>query len=269
MRFLTYSAIALLPTITIAKSSDSDKSDWQPCTAESSTSGNFFDINPLHVAKPDSDSKSSKKDKDKTPTSWHARGYDYGANFTINFCGSVIEDVDRFEDLDKKMWKNVSAFYYRDHEYYSIGSESHEPVVRGRKLVLNYTHGSSCPSTSDDDRRKSKRAQLPTAADPSDEEVSAMGNLDDDYDDNDDEDDDREKGRKHKSSSKGAERRKTSIISLLCERTPKDNDPPVTVSYVGTTDECTYFFEARSKFACPTVKSDSQPLGPSSIFGIM
>lgn len=272
MRFSPLAVLSLLSTAALSKTAareaaeKADKSNWIPCTAESSTSGNYFDINPLAIHRPNSDDKhSKKKDKDKPVQSWHARGHDYGSNFTLNFCGPVVEELDDVEDLDRKMMKNVSAFYERKGRTYSIGTTNFEPVVRGRKLVLNYTDGSLCPDPED----LRKRGQVPTNttfSDPFDEDIKPTRGKDDD----DDGEDEGRGSKKHKgSSSKSSERRKSSIISLLCERNPKDGDPPVTVSFVGTTDHCTYFFEARSRHACATAKMQSHPLGPGSVFGIM
>jgi hypothetical protein len=57
--------------------------------------------------------------------SWHARGYDYGTNFTLNFCAPVVEtlgkDPREFEGIDKDLWRNVSAYYTDGKRSYSIG----------------------------------------------------------------------------------------------------------------------------------------------------
>lgn len=90
----------------------------KPCTLRSPNTGSFFDLNPLHVTLPDPESKPSK---DARLESWHARGYDYGANFTINFCGPVVEDLDHVVGLGRELWRNVSAFYIKDGRTYSIG----------------------------------------------------------------------------------------------------------------------------------------------------
>lgn len=89
--------------------------DLKPCTAKSNTSGNYFDINSLHV---------NAKKGDKAPESWHSRGHDYGANFTINFCGGVVEDLDDLggvEDIRPAQYGNVSAYYKRGNKIFSIG----------------------------------------------------------------------------------------------------------------------------------------------------
>lgn len=66
--------------------------------------------------------------------SWHARGYDYGANFTINFCGGVVEDLEGGWEVaggadvrpgvvgvEKREWRDVSAFYVREGRVFSVG----------------------------------------------------------------------------------------------------------------------------------------------------
>lgn len=89
----------------------------KPCTAISPTTERFFDLNPLHRTPPEE----GKKKKEGEEGSWHARGHDYGANFTINFCGPVVEELQNVADLDKSYWKNVSAFYEKGDKQYAIG----------------------------------------------------------------------------------------------------------------------------------------------------
>lgn len=95
----------------------SDKKPPKPCTAVSPTTDRFFDLNPLHRTP----LEEGKKKKDDEGESWHARGHDYGSNFTINFCGPVVEKLDNVQDLDKDLWKNVSAFYSVGSKQYALG----------------------------------------------------------------------------------------------------------------------------------------------------
>ena len=228
-----------------------------PCTIRSPTSGAFFDLNPLHIAPP-----AESKAKHPRATSWNTTGYDYGYNFTLNFCGPVIEALEKVEGVEKEEVRNVSAFY-KDGEgkVWSLGRENHEPVLRGRKLVLNYTGGSPCGGG------KSRRSvDLPLG------EREIIDDDDDDKDDkkkdkHDDDDDDK----KHKDDDDKhptTTRRKSTIISMLCDRDTLS--PLLTLNFVGAdTDECTYFFEARSSAACGGIEVAKQTLSPGGVFGVI
>ena len=117
MRLLYYSLAFALP-ILAASSSDDSKHPRAPCTIRSPTSNAFFDLNPVHVELP---TDLSKLPKDARNASWTARGYDYGANFTLNFCGPVVEDIKDVVGVEKSRWRNVSAYYEMDGKIYSIG----------------------------------------------------------------------------------------------------------------------------------------------------
>lgn len=112
---LLYSTLLLLAASHASAASDKP---LKPCTIVSPTTERFFDLNPLQRLPPSEDSKKKKEGDDG---SWHARGYDYGANFTINFCGPVVEELDDVQDLDKGLWKNVSAFYEKGGKQWAIG----------------------------------------------------------------------------------------------------------------------------------------------------
>lgn len=91
----------------------------KPCTIKSPASGSFFDLNPIAVLHHDAEHKA--KEDDKPLASWHARGYDYPANFTLNFCAPVVESLDGVVGVDRMYWRNVSAFYTLNDKIYSIG----------------------------------------------------------------------------------------------------------------------------------------------------
>jgi len=119
--------------------------------------------------------------------------------------------------------------------YHSCRQLSTTPVFRGRKLVLSYTDGSPCDSGKE--RNDSKEGS-------------------------------------HKGSDRGTDttRRKSTIISLLCDRDhlADPTAPKVTVAFVAASeDECTYFFEARSAAACGGVSKEQQAVGPGGVFGLM
>lgn len=111
-----------LPLGLVVAASDDSKGKKEPvhapCTIRSPTSGAFFDLNPIHVILPDDPKKAGK---DARNESWSARGYDYGTNFTLNFCGPVVENLTNVVGVDEARWQNVSAFYQLDGKTYSIG----------------------------------------------------------------------------------------------------------------------------------------------------
>ncbi|ATZ54620.1 Bcmrl1 [Botrytis cinerea B05.10] len=141
-----------------------------PCTI-SSTTGSFFDLRPLSIQAPEEGKKPAKNAK---TDSWHARGYDYKGNFTLNVCAPVVEEVKDFVGVDKSHWQNVSAFYEYDGKKYSVGQQSGNLTLRGRKLVVEYTNGSPCEGKNkkrswDDDksiRRKSSIISFHCEKDP-------------------------------------------------------------------------------------------------------
>lgn len=138
MQLLYYPLALALPAL--AASSDDSKNPRVPCTIRSPTSGAFFDLNPLRLELP------KKQSKDSRNESYSARGWDYGANFTLNFCGPVIEDLKDVVGVEEKLWRNVSAFYEVDGKTYSIGCVFLRPV--GPYISL-YLHGLSLHSHPD------------------------------------------------------------------------------------------------------------------------
>ncbi|OCL10616.1 mannose 6-phosphate receptor domain-containing protein [Glonium stellatum] len=246
--------VALIQSHAALGASNENSRPIKPCTIRSSSTDRFFDLNPIHISLPETGKKAHKDDK---TDSWHAKGYDYGANFTINFCGPVVEELDDVVDLDRRLWKNVSAFYEMGGKQYSIGLQNSEPVFRGRKLVLNYTGGSLCSSG------HSKRALLSHET----EDLSTKKIISDDDDDEDDDDED-DKPKKKPLKNKDDKRRKSTIISLLCEKDPLA--PKASVAFVAASeDECTYFFEARTTAACGGIEVERQTLGPGGVFGVI
>lgn len=131
MHLLYHSALIYLSLLTpIAHSSalpdpkeyadDDSKPHRQPCTIRSPTSGAFFDLNPLHIEDPE-----VSKAKHPRSHSWNQTlGYDYGKNFTLNFCGGVIEDLGELGGVvgvEKEDYRNVSAFYREGGKVVSLG----------------------------------------------------------------------------------------------------------------------------------------------------
>lgn len=109
---------------------------------------------------------------------------------------------------------------------------------------MNYTDGSPC----DEDKNSLRARKLKD---------------DDDDDESDGDRDDKKKDHKYT-----AARRKSTLISFIC-----DHDslaPKAHVSFLGASpDECTYFFEARSIAACGGVIDPQQTLGPGGVFGVI
>ncbi|CAK1355109.1 putative mannose 6-phosphate receptor-like protein [Cercospora beticola] len=244
MKLLYYSlAVYLSATPALAASSADSKKGDKPCTITSPTTGSFFDLTSLQIPDP-----ATSKAKHPKEHSWNATGYDVGYNFTINFCGPVVETVEDVEGVDKELWRNVSAFYRHDDKVYSIGQQNSDLVMRGRKLVLNYTDGSPCEQSQD---KRARSERLRESADEDDKK--------------DDKKDDDEKEKEPAKKPKG--RTKSTVISMLCDRDPLA--PPLQLSFVGTLDECTYFFEGRSAAACATANTSKATLNPAGVFGVI
>ncbi|KAH7329419.1 putative vacuolar sorting receptor [Stachybotrys elegans] len=219
------------------------------CTATSSSgSGAFFDLRPdMAVAAEDGKTHRGLIVKD-----YHAKGHDYGKNFTLNICGAVVEPILDVIGVNQTLWANVSAYYESHGKFYSIGSESQDLLSRGRKLVLQYTGGSPCGPDAESATKKSKRDDA-NAYFYDDEDDALVPGL-----------------RKSESSAAvNATRRKSTTISFLCDRDPGSTQ--ATVSFVGTDpDECAYFFEARSLHACAHAEPHKPgSVGPGSVFGLI
>jgi cation-dependent mannose-6-phosphate receptor len=63
-------------------------------------------------------------------------------------------------------------------------------------------------------------------------------------------------------------RNKSTIMSFLCDRDAPSHQ--AIASFVGTMDQCTYFFEVRSSAACGSIgHANGEGLGPAGVFGVM
>ncbi|KXH38131.1 hypothetical protein CSAL01_09525 [Colletotrichum salicis] len=258
MYFPHSSILLLLLAAATARAADTTTSSTTAsapaCTAASkSGSGAFYDLRPDIAVKPEE----GKSSKSGVSVDYHARGWDYGRNFTLNICAPVIEALDDVEGLTKSESKNVSAFYEYKNEVYSIGSSSMDIQTRGRILVLQYKNGSPCGKT------KSKRSKAHDGASYNkyaDEEeataLSAFGNT-------------QNKVTADKDDSDSTKRRKSATISFHCDT--EQVGGAAHISFVGSDpDDCAYFFEARSQHACPRAEPH-QPgsVGPGSVFAII
>lgn len=114
--FFFFSALLLSLWTSTALASDSDPP--KPCTIFSPTTGAYYDLNTITVLPP---TEHKRAHKDELPHSWKAKGYDYGTNFTINFCAPVIESLEDVVGVEESLWKNISAYYMFDGKTYSIG----------------------------------------------------------------------------------------------------------------------------------------------------
>ncbi|KAI9740694.1 MAG: Cation-independent mannose-6-phosphate receptor CI-MPR [Claussenomyces sp. TS43310] len=230
MHLPSTTAVLIATWAALAGAAADDKKAALPCTAHSTKSGSFFDLTSLSLSPPEDGKDAEKGDKTE---SWRSSGYDYGSNFTMNFCAPVLETLDGVEGVQEAMWRNVSAYYEKQGKIYSIGQESSNLTFRGRKLVLQYTNGSPC-GKSDDKRSIDFGGRVPSE------------------------------------SSRGASPsgRKSTIISFHCEKDPLATLP--VTSFVGTDpDECAYFFEVRSQAACGGAEPVEQGIGPGGVFGII
>lgn len=131
---------SLASAYAIPGSPDSD-GNVTPCVARSPTTGLYYDLNSLTVPLPPSDEKSRKYAREE---SWHVKGYDYGANFTLNICGPVIEEVTDVVGVEENMWQNVSAYYQKDDKTYSIGFVA--PRLRWLDFVADMMQATSVRS---------------------------------------------------------------------------------------------------------------------------
>lgn len=226
------------------------------CTA-STTAGSFFDLRP-DIAKKGADTKHRRRG-DAPHKDYHARGWDYGFNFTLNVCEPVVETPDNVRGLDRDSWQNISAYYVSKGDVYSLGAASGNLTTRGRKLVLQYTGGSPCGKSSakrdDSGHLLGKRSSRHGGSykDYSDDETATATSA--------------SLARSTKAlaaatakATDTTQRRKSATISFLCDRDPTATT--AAVSFVGADpDECAYFFEMRSQHAC----AGAEPHAPGSV----
>ena len=113
-------ALLLLSFLGLSAAENPHLKDDAPCVARSPTSGMYFDLSAISLSPPEL--KDGKRvHKDDRDESWHVRGHDYGANFTLNICAPVLETVEDVVGVQSSLWKNISAYYVRDNKTYSIG----------------------------------------------------------------------------------------------------------------------------------------------------
>ncbi|KAI3392734.1 hypothetical protein diail_5248 [Diaporthe ilicicola] len=217
------------------------------CTATATGGKAYFDLRPDIAVGPAKDGKHKRaKSEDYT-----ARGYDYGYNFTLNICEAVIQKPEKVVGIDEALWKNVSAYYEgKDGKTYSLGQQSSVLTPRGSQLVLQYSGGSPCGSSSkkrganyDDAKDSAYSSSLDTVTIGDDNTVLIE-------------------------KAEGI-RRKSATISFRCDR--ESVSPAATVSFVGADpDECNYMFVVRSQHACAGVQpSKPGSVGPGGVFALI
>ncbi|KAH0830898.1 putative mannose 6-phosphate receptor-like protein [Fonsecaea pedrosoi] len=137
--------LVLLSSLPSSLAATDAKPPPKPCTIHSASTGSFFDLHPLQLT------LEGTKYQVASNESYHSKGYDYPANFTMNFCGPVVEQLEDVEGIPTSKLKNISAFYRDAHgDIYSIGQQNDQLLFRGKKLILNYTMGSPCPDLDED-----------------------------------------------------------------------------------------------------------------------
>lgn len=236
--FALFTAFASITALTSAATpSDSKEPLQDPCTIHSALSGSFYDVRPLMLT------DTGTKTQAATNESYHARGYDYGANFSINICGPVVEDLKNVDGIQRSRVANISAFYRdpNDDTVYSLGETNHNLTIRGRKLLLNYTNGSPCP-------------ELDEYGDPIESKaLHERELLDGDT-----------------GKTKRAVRRRSTILSFICDTSPALSTSP-RISFLAAPDHCSYIFEVRSRFACAgaTPSHEKGTLGPAGVFAMI
>ncbi|TPX13837.1 uncharacterized protein E0L32_005781 [Thyridium curvatum] len=234
---------------------DADKTTpVAPCTA-SSTSGAFFDLSPDMAVAP---AEGAKPKKGVPSTDYHARGHDYGYNFTLNICAAVVDPVKDVIGIEKADWRNVSAYYESKGKVFSLGQQTSVLKPRGRELVLQYTGGSPCGPVEDDSFALAKRRST----------IHDGASYKSYQDDDDDLKSPKSKG-VTASKSKSKRQRKSATFSLICDRESLNNF--ATVSFVGADpNECAYFFKVRSIHACAGAEPHKPgSVGPGGVFAII
>ena len=223
---LSYAAFLLLFLRSSAVlAATESKPTLKPCTLHSPATGSFFDLRPLQLK------TDGTKYQVSSNESYHAKGYDYPSNFTINFCGPVVESLEDVEGISSSKTANISAFYKDERgDIFSIGQQNDQLLFRGKKMLLNYTQGSPCPELDEDgvpdDARLAKR--------------------------------------------RTNNRRKSTLFSFICDTSPALAGRPA-ISFLGSPDHCTYVFEVRSRYACggTTQSEEKGTLGPGGVFGVI
>ena len=118
-------------------------------------------------------------------------------------------------------------------------------VSRGRELVLQYTGGSPCPELSD-------KASSSSSKKYDDDKVKREIDSEPMF----------------STQASSTTRRKSATFAFLCDRDPLETTAHV--SFVGTPDQCAYFFKIRSPHACAGAEPHKPgSVGPGGVFAII
>ncbi|KAI0181128.1 mannose 6-phosphate receptor domain-containing protein [Hypoxylon sp. FL1284] len=250
--------LCFLSLASVSLAADADKTTTSTACTASSTSGAFFDLRPDTALKKGPD---GEKRANGAPTvDYHARGYDYGSNFTLNICGAVVEPVESVIGVEDSKWQNISAYYTSKGDVYSLGLQSGDLVSRGKELVLQYTGGSPCGKNKKRDESDiAKRSSIHSSAayrDPDyerEENVSATSTS----------------WAKASKETDTPKRTKSATVFFSCDRDPAAG--AAQVSFIATDpDECSYVFKVKSQHACAGVEPHKPgSVGPGSVFLII
>ncbi|KAK7749275.1 Cation-independent mannose-6-phosphate receptor CI-MPR [Diatrype stigma] len=246
----------------------------------SSTSGAFYDLRPDIAVKPSADG--SKPEFHGAPDEdYHARGYDYGRNFTLNICEPVVQSPENVVGVKEELWRNISAYYTSKGDVYSLGLESANLTARGKELVLQYTGGSPCGKKKGSRSASSSTSSSGIGGDSKNwsKHGSAVheGAAWKDYesDEEGDHDDDA-----HTTSTDRTEdaagslrddneydRRKSATIFFSCDSAAES----ATASFIAADpEECHYIFKVKSQHACAGAEPHKNgSVGPGPVFLII
>lgn len=248
----------------------------------SSTSGAFYDLRPDIAVKPSADG--SKPAFHGAPDEdYHARGYDYGRNFTLNICEPVVQAPENVIGVKEELWRNISAYYTSKGDVYSLGLESGNLTARGKELVLQYTGGSPCGK-----KKGSRSASTSTSSSGigGDSENRSrhgstvhQGAAWKDYESEEDDDNDGDKAQTTSTDSpedaaagssrdnNEYDRRKSATIFFSCDSAAES----ATASFIAADpEECHYIFKVKSQHACAGAEPHKNgSVGPGPVFLII
>ncbi|KAI0883502.1 mannose 6-phosphate receptor domain-containing protein [Annulohypoxylon maeteangense] len=255
-----------LSSVSLASAADADKTTTSTACTASSTSGAFFDLRQDIALKLNPDGSKPAHSNGAPIVDYKAKGYDYGANFTLNICAAVVEPVDGVIGVDSGKWQNVSAYYTSKGDVYSLGSQSSTLVSRGKELVLQYTGGSPCGKNKKREEQQQRRR-------PGAKRSSVHGGAayrDPDYEREADAPSATGTGSaKTAKETDEPKRRKSATIFFSCDRDPGASTAQV--SFIATDpEECSYVFKVKSQNACAGVEPHKPgSVGPGSVFFII